>query len=102
MSLVDRWFAEQLLIFTFLFQQTKFGQLTYLRMYQGGIDKGSNIYNTRTGRRAKASRLVRMHANKMEVHFMYNDIIVYVFSNHVCNPLYPMLCYIRGLKSAKS
>ena len=54
----------------FVMQQSRFGQLTYLRMYQGGIEKGDTLFNVRSGKRAKASRLVRMHANKMEVGFI--------------------------------
>ena len=44
----------------------KFGQLTYLRAYQGTVRRGDNIYNTRTGKKTKVSRLVQMHSNKME------------------------------------
>jgi len=40
--------------------------LTYLRIYQGKFTKGDNIINNRTGRKTKASRLIQMHADKME------------------------------------
>lgn len=50
----------------FKLEQSQFGQLTYLRMYQGSLERGDFIYNTRTGKRARASRLVQMHADKME------------------------------------
>jgi len=41
--------------------------LTYVRVYQGGIAKGDSIYNTRTGRKTKVSRVARMHADEMQV-----------------------------------
>ena len=44
----------------------KFGQLTYVRVYQGSIKKGDTVYNTRTGKKTRIPRLVQMHANKME------------------------------------
>ena len=43
-----------------------FGQLTFMRMYQGTIKKGESYYNQRTGRKERFSRIVRMHSNKRE------------------------------------
>lgn len=40
--------------------------MTYLRIYQGKFKKGEYLYNTRTGKKLKPSRLVRMHSNEME------------------------------------
>ncbi|MBC8114424.1 MAG: GTP-binding protein, partial [Candidatus Saccharimonas sp.] len=41
----------------------QYGQLTYTRLYQGKIVKGDSYYNTRTGKKVRFGRLVRMHAN---------------------------------------
>ena len=43
-----------------------FGQLTYLRVYQGRIIKGQQYRNARTNRMLRVGRIVRMHANDRE------------------------------------
>ncbi|MDC0278798.1 elongation factor G [bacterium] len=43
-----------------------FGQLTFMRIYQGRIKKGENYVNQRTGRKERFSRIVRMHSDKRE------------------------------------
>lgn len=43
-----------------------FGQLTFLRIYQGEVKKGETYYNQRTGRGDRFSRIVRMHSDKRE------------------------------------
>ncbi len=55
-----------LVALVFKLEVTPFGQLTYLRIYQGSIKKGDEIVNTRDGKRIKVGRLARMHADKME------------------------------------
>ncbi|XP_070213058.1 elongation factor G, mitochondrial-like [Littorina saxatilis] len=50
----------------FKLEAGRFGQLTYVRVYQGGVKKGDTIINTRTQKKTKVSRLVRMNADEME------------------------------------
>jgi len=40
------------------------GRLAYIRVYSGIIDAGSQVLNTRTGKKERISRLYQMHSNK--------------------------------------
>ncbi|KAL7675295.1 hypothetical protein ACOME3_001558 [Neoechinorhynchus agilis] len=55
-----------LLAFAFKLELGKFGQLTYLRIYQGVLTKNQYVHNVRTRKRTKIAKLYRMHADKME------------------------------------
>jgi elongation factor G len=50
----------------FKLEDGQYGQLTYIRVYQGSISKGDNIVNVRNGKKIKVGRVIRMHADQME------------------------------------
>jgi elongation factor G len=50
----------------FKLEDTNYGQLTYIRIYQGAVRKGDELYNVRSRKRFRIGRLIRMHANHME------------------------------------
>ena len=50
----------------FKLEEGRFGQLTYVRVYQGTLKKAMFIHNVRTTEKLKVGRLVRMHSNQME------------------------------------
>lgn len=50
----------------FKLEVTPYGQLTYLRIYQGSVGKGDELVITRNRKKLRVGRIVRMHANEME------------------------------------
>jgi elongation factor G len=69
-----------LVMLAFKLEVSRYGQLTYVRIYQGTLKKGETIVNVRTGKGVKAGRLVRMHADEMEeIEFASAGDIVAIF-----------------------
>ncbi|HDQ45656.1 MAG TPA: elongation factor G [bacterium] len=57
--------GKQLVMLAFKLDDTQFGQLTYVRIYQGKLKKGDEIFNVRSGKKVRVGRLIRMHASEM-------------------------------------
>jgi elongation factor G len=57
---------KPLVALAFKLEDGRYGQLTYLRVYQGRLGKGTSIINQRTKKRHKVGRLGRMHADQMQ------------------------------------
>ncbi len=59
-------FAKPLVCMAFKITDEQFGQLTYTRIYQGKLTKGETLINTRTKKRVRIGRIVRMNSNDRE------------------------------------
>ena len=57
---------DPLIMLAFKLEDGRYGQLTYVRTYQGMLKKGDTVFNSRTGKKVKIGRLVRMHSDEME------------------------------------
>jgi elongation factor G len=57
---------KPLVALAFKLEESRFGQLTYIRVYQGTLKKGNYATNMSTGKKIKVPRLVRMHSNEMQ------------------------------------
>jgi elongation factor G len=58
--------GKPLVMLAFKLEVSRYGQLTYVRIYQGTLKKSDTIINIRSGKKSKVGRLIRMHAGEME------------------------------------
>lgn len=58
--------SKPLVALAFKLEDGRYGQLTYIRVYQGTLKKGMTIYNSSTNKKHSVGRLVRMHSDEME------------------------------------
>jgi elongation factor G len=58
--------SKSLVMLAFKLEDGRYGQLTYVRVYQGTVRKDEFIVNARNGKKVKVGRLVRMHADDKE------------------------------------
>jgi len=59
-------FNAPLVAMAFKLVEEAFGQVTYMRVYQGTLQKGTFYYNSRQKKRARISRILRVHADQKE------------------------------------
>lgn len=57
---------KPLVALAFKIEDGQYGQLTYVRVYQGTLSKGATMVNVRSGKKVKVGRVIRMHADQME------------------------------------
>jgi len=57
--------AKPLVAYAFKLDDGRYGQLTYMRIYQGTMKKGDFIINTSNQKKVKIPRMVRMHSSEM-------------------------------------
>jgi elongation factor G len=57
---------KPLVMLAFKLEDGRYGQLTYVRIYQGQVNKDDFVVNSRNGKKVKIGRLVRMHSDDKE------------------------------------
>ncbi|MEO8706600.1 MAG: elongation factor G, partial [Kofleriaceae bacterium] len=58
--------SKPLVMLAFKLEDGRYGQLTYVRVYQGVVRKDDFVVNSRNGKKVKVGRLVRMHSDDKE------------------------------------
>ncbi len=58
--------TKPMVALAFKLEDGRYGQLTYLRVYQGTLKTNDTVINARTGKKHRVGRLVRMHSDRME------------------------------------
>ncbi|MBA3539069.1 MAG: elongation factor G [Deltaproteobacteria bacterium] len=58
--------TKPLVMLAFKLEDGRYGQLTYVRIYQGTVRKDDFVVNSRHGKKVKVGRLVRMHSDDKE------------------------------------
>ncbi len=57
---------KPLVALAFKLEDGRYGQLTYMRVYQGTLRKGDFIFNTTTDKKLKVPRVVKMNSDEMQ------------------------------------
>ncbi len=57
---------KPLIAMAFKLVEEQFGQVTYMRVYQGTLKKGENYVNTRSKKKTRISRILRVHSDERE------------------------------------
>ena len=58
--------SKPLRALAFKIMDDRFGALTFIRIYSGKLEKGTNVLNTFTGKTERIGRIVEMHADSRE------------------------------------
>ncbi|EMY14721.1 translation elongation factor G [Leptospira weilii str. Ecochallenge] len=66
MIVLESNFEKPLVCLAFKLEDGRYGQLTYVRVYQGKLSKGMTIYNMSNNKKHNVGRLCRMHSDEME------------------------------------
>ncbi|AVV51874.1 MULTISPECIES: elongation factor G [Leptospira] len=66
MIVLESNFEKPLVCLAFKLEDGRYGQLTYVRVYQGRLSKGMTIYNMSNNKKHNVGRLCRMHSDEME------------------------------------
>ena len=89
--------SKPLRALAFKIMDDRFGALTFLRIYSGKIEKGTNVLNTFTGKTERIGRIVEMHAdtrNELES-AQAGDIVAVLGMKNIqtghtlCDPKFP-------------